>query len=454
MQSGKQRILGLQEEFLSLLGRGGLFSTHVRSVKVRLGEVIEEAKARNDGMVQLYCCLVEAYLDTFMGGKEELLQLIEGITKTDKQFILAHEKGAAYPSTTLQLDADTYGFYYAINDHYAQLWNKRDYALSKNGAEGNPLITHLISLLYTNEDGEPVIQMDEYGRTERSPSHWENPVRSALLKAMTKHQTKIFGDTRLAFVGGAGLAYERLITPFSGQFSHKGFMNFSPYHNGPELSLEVAQRIVEREQVLADYVVSSNVLNSFDHHIDHSHRDEVFAAAAKILKKGGKAIHLMEKTSQQSHFNVNLSRTMHKAIGQDLVYSFYRDKETLDRELDKQAKAIQDERFNTSEADLDIVTLGPKDAHTEHAIKAIFLDHLHQQHSDTMARKERIIDESRLDGKGDDFRTSMLVMYQSGKPLITEKTVAKTKEKLNHYQNRFNYHHVPVYVEKPGVGIE
>ncbi len=183
----KTRILAIQEEVLGILQEGsGTFADRLNRVKEMLPPLIQDAKARADGPTQLYGCLVEAALNSFAGEKQELIDQIAGFTKTDKHFIVAQEKDVTYPPETMLLDADTYGFYYALDDHYSQTWDRQNYKLPKNGGEGNPLIANLITLFYTNDNNRPVYQIDEKGYVERTSHGDSNEMRDALLKNTTQ----------------------------------------------------------------------------------------------------------------------------------------------------------------------------------------------------------------------------------------------------------------------------
>lgn len=433
MTKMKKPVLELKEEILNTLQKSeGRFSSRVEKVRNKISESILNAKDQKDGLTQLYCCMIEANLNKFVGDQDEMLEMIRSLTDSDTQYILAKEQGVNYPNSTLLIDSDTYGLYYALNDHYSQLWDSEEYTLSKNGTQGNPLITNLIKTFYEDELGNRIYNIDEDGYVKKSKKYSQNPIRDELLKTFKKYNTKIFSDMSLAFIGGHSETYEEIVLVLAEQFSNDGFMHFAPYKGTPKLSLQTATQVVEQEELLVDYVVTANVLNAFQHHVRHNERDEVFAATAKILKENGKAIHIMEKVSEQGHFNINLNASMHKSIGQDMVYSFYREKTAMDLKTDIEIAT-----------NVKIHSLGKADDHPlKDFIKHIFLDKL--------AEDSARLAKSSLDGKGNDFRTSLMVMYQSTKPDITKQTVEDMNSKMNSYKHRFNYYNKPVYKEKPG----
>lgn len=454
----KQNILAIQAEVINAIEQNqGLLSRCIKGVKEKLSASIALAKEDKDGLTQLYCCMVETHLNTFCGDAAELVDTIENITETDTNFILVKEKGNDYSDNTILLDADTYGLYYALNDHYSQVWNKEEYELSKNGSKGNPIITNLIKMFYQDDSGLPVYHVSDAGYVEkvrRRNREETNIVQTELFKSFARHDTKVFTDTSMAFVGGGGEAYVDFIIKLADQFDSKRFINLAPSMGAPELDIDSAIHITDQENILVDYVISSNVLNAFDHHLEHNKRDEVFAASAKILKQGGKAIHLMEKTSQQSHFNVNLNRSMHTSIGQDLIYSFFREKGAMDLKLEKKIKDTQIENDLISDAEfifLDDNNHGNSDhSNFKNDMKNMFIDHVKKVGKKYVEQAT----ESFLDGKTDDFRTSMMVMYQSSKPEITSETINKTKSQMNDYKNRFNYYTKAVYCSKPNVILD
>ncbi len=234
---------------------------------------------------------------------------------------------------------------------------------------------------------------------------------------------------KLAFIGGAGLPYRDLVLKLAPQLGG-GFSHFTLEHR--PLSLDAANQALADGEGPFDYVVSSNVLNAFGHHIKHPEgRAEIFAACAQLLRKGGKAIHVMEKSSDQPQLNLNLSRFMHKSVGQDLIYSFFREEGAMDRH---QQHLRQEYAGELARGEL-----------------VALWDSTGKRYSGDDALK--LYDSSLLTGKKYDFATSLMVMHQTHRPHITQKTLVKTRAMANDYQGKFNYHHVPVYVEKPGMGI-
>ena len=444
MAQAKDTVLNLQNELTGIL-RGGSGMAAIKDAKRLLNDAIETAKRNEDGLTQLYACMVELLIDHFTGEKEELIDTIGKLTKTNIRFILTPEKGKDYPEGTVMLDPDSYGMYYALNDYAQKHWDEKAYHLSKNGDTGNALIAQLMALFVTNDQNELLFTKNHKGETERAVPYQlsGNRARAALIETIRKHDAHIFPNLRLAMVGGEGPAYD--ITMSLSRLMDKGaFLNYSPFLDLPELNLRQAEKVAAAKGEV-DYVITSNVINAFDHHMAHEERDEVWAAAAKILKKGGKAIHLMEKTSKQHHFNVNLNRTMHKAIGQDLVYSFLREKGPMDRRVDKEKELAERIIANPDSAEL---MIGDEPVHE--SIR-------HKFHEGAMMlgmEAAKAAKESSLENNPEYFRTSMLVMYQSQKPLINAATVEKMKEKMNHYQHRFNHYHKndEVYVARPGEG--
>jgi len=444
MNNLKNTITAFQEQITNhLRSQSGSLRSRIDDVKEMLSSKIKEAKVLNDGLTQLYCCMAEAHLAAFVGDKNELIQTLEEITKTNTRFILSHEKDVTYPKDTTLLHADLYGLYYVLNDHYSKLWDD-EYALSKNGDVGNPLITNLIKLCIENDRGEPIYRLldnTDVELDEGKKAH--NKIRENLFNIFDKYNTKIFSDTSIAFVGGGGSVYTKVVLGLGLQFGVKNFLNFSPYMNTPGLDMDSATFVTEEMDTCVDYVVTSNVLNAFSHHIDHNSRDEVFSCSAKILKQGGKAIHLIEKNSEQAHFNVNLNKSLHTSVGQQLVYSFYREKSKFDLLTDR---SMKNQKIDFPM--MEVITLGgDEDDILNSMLNDMFFDHMHHERQARMKR----LQETSLDGKKDDFRTSMLVMLQKEKPVITKTSINETKLKMNNFVHRFNYYQKPVYAEKPGV---
>ncbi len=388
---------------------------------------------------------MEAHINLFAGGKDDLIEELHSIARTDRSFILAKEKDVTYPPDTKLIDADTYGLYYALNDHYSRSWDSKGYKLLKNGAEGNPLITNLLKVIYEDDNGSPRYKISDEGYVEKIKGmHEVDCLRDELFKSFEKHDTEIFSDLKLAFVGGSSITYYEIVLKLAHQFRGEGFLNFSPAMYAPPLDMRSAN-YVQDQAVSVDYVVTSNVLNSFEHHLENEKRDEVFACCAKILEKGGKAIHVMEKTTRQEHFNVNLNRSMHKHIGQDLIYSFYREEGAMDRYIEDTKKGAKDMSVFLSKI-IDVAVPDERKRHYREKLTGVIKDINEDNKGDFKAAS--------LQGKSDDFRTSLLVMYQTKKPYITKESIQKMKMQANNYRGRSNYYHKPVYIEKPGLSME
>jgi hypothetical protein len=246
MSQVKTKVLSLQEEIIDTLHTSSIKpSAQIALIQNKMADALAIAQQEQDGLTQLYCCMAEAHLNSFLGSQSELVELFESLTKTNTNFILAKEKGSTYNSDTLMLDADTYGLYYALNDHYSQLWDREDYKLSKNGNKGNPLITNLIKICYEDDNGFPVYNISEDGHVEKDSMRYRNNniLREELFKSFRKYNTKIFSDMSIAFVGGAGDVYEDIVIRLGRQFNNKDFLNFSPNMGAPGLNISSATHV-------------------------------------------------------------------------------------------------------------------------------------------------------------------------------------------------------------------
>lgn len=448
MNGLEQKILELDNDLRVIVTSGiGTFDERCTRAKEKLTGAIADAKAAHDGMTQLYACMAEVTLDRALGTEDEkaLLGNLSQLLHPQAQFILAPEKGKSAEGK-MQLDADTYGLYYALNDHYSKQWERHHYRLARNGDAGNPLITNLFKCCYENDDGKPLYTLSNSGYVQHTLAGTKgekNSFAAALFAAFERHGTTIFPDVKMAYLGGDGASYHEIVLPLSRQFSEGAFLSYAPQIDDKHLTFATADRMGEAGKL--DYVVSSNVLNAFDHDIRHEQRDELFAACAKILKKGGKAIHLMEKSSEQRHFNTNLSPTLHDAVGQKLVYSFHREDGPMDKHMKRDEKA-------TLEAKAEIEALIARMDLTN----PDRLRYKEETLDKNIAFHERELEQTRrciLDDKPDYFRTSMLVMHQESKPYLNHTRVASLRQQMNDYQQFEPGYEQPVYCEKPGQSL-
>ncbi len=445
MPQVKDNIISFEADVLSSIENTRLLSESVRDIKPKITKFINEAKESSDNLSQIYGCILEANIETFVGGKSELIDQVKSITGIKGSYILALENRAEpYPENTKLLHPDVYGLYYALNDHYSKDWDGWDIKVNgvkRNGDRANPVIFNFIEIMNSSE-AKPHNVPKEFG-LEVVGSDYNGEIRQAFFQSVNQNKVKLFSDIDIAFVGGATEPYNNVVLKLKNHFN--SFYNFSPDAKGEEISLPKAFDMYDANKRV-DYVVAANVMNAYENH-GLKDRDKIFAACAKILRQGGSGIYPMEKVTEEGFLNTILNRSLHNHVGQDLVFSFNRKTAVNEFEQHEEiykiktsfqyAKATVDNIANFADGDSIAQLLqvyGLSFTNSTQAIRDIALASSTGYcnfYQDVYNKSPSYL------------ATSLMVMHQTREPKFTIESLEGLNKTEDGYRNRINFYDKP-----------
>ena len=146
--NAKDKILKFENDIIGLIDNG-----KQNQINENIKKFIEEQRHIKDGISQLYGCLLLGELEFFLGDKSELKSTIKSLTNQSDKFIYVKELGKEYDSSTQRIDTDTYGLFYAINDHFSKKYDSDSYQVLKNGDLGNTIATNFFNIFLKDSFG-------------------------------------------------------------------------------------------------------------------------------------------------------------------------------------------------------------------------------------------------------------------------------------------------------------
>ncbi len=298
-----------------------LSQSHPREWEDITRKFIQISKNKEDSLGQIFGALTYAILQTDdSGSKKEILDKVNSLDKNNLNIsFLRSYTGLKPPPKTGLLSSDAYGMYWAMNDAVGTPLTPLE--------KGNPIISSLFKMLYDQSCGDEVMSILKKSKIQPfknlsvacvgfSPSHdFRSP----------EDAKEHLNGAELLF--GKGLKAEKIKT-LLGMFGKS--LDYSPDNKTQPLTISTSLK----EGSKVNYVITSNVLNhGLKHMYEVGHRDEIMAAGANLLKKGGKAIHLLEKSGLAAMYEVITNKGLSKFLGQKIDQIFRRGEDNLDQYL-------------------------------------------------------------------------------------------------------------------------